>query len=58
MAAIATSVTAPNTQRQKTTLVTGWPDISTNQPIVPDISMAAVISALPLLMSAPMVIAP
>src|SRR5471032_684894 len=43
-AQINSSVPAPNTQRQNTTSSTGWPQISTNQPMVPEISMAAVIS--------------
>jgi hypothetical protein len=51
MAQIPSSVSAPNRQRQNTTSITGWPDISTNQPIVPEISMAAVISRLPVLIS-------
>ena len=42
---------APNRQRQKTTPLTGWPDMTTNQPIVPEITMAAVISVVPLAMS-------
>ncbi|MCY1243143.1 hypothetical protein D9M72_561460 [compost metagenome] len=53
-----TSVTAPKTQRQKTTLVTGCPDFSTNQPMVPEISIAAVISMLPRLSSVFMFAAP
>ncbi|MCY1429417.1 hypothetical protein D9M71_453330 [compost metagenome] len=46
-AQIASKVTAPNTQRQNTTSSTGWPDTSTNQPMVPEISMAATISSEP-----------
>ena len=45
------SVIAPKRQRQNTTPVTGCPDIKTNQPIVPEISMAAVISIVPRLIS-------
>ncbi|VEA72575.1 Uncharacterised protein [Serratia rubidaea] len=39
-------------QRQNTTLTTGWPDISTNQPIEPEISIAATISSEPRFISA------
>ena len=46
-AQISSKVPAPNTQRQNTTSSTGCPETSTNQPMVPDISMAAVISNEP-----------
>jgi hypothetical protein len=46
-AQISNNVPAPNTQRQNTTSNTGCPETSTNQPMVPDISMAAVISNEP-----------
>jgi len=46
-AQISNKVAAPNTQRQNTTSSTGCPDTSTNQPMVPEISMAAVISNEP-----------
>jgi hypothetical protein len=42
---------APNRQRQNTTPLTVWPDITTNQPIVPEISIAAVICTVPLRIS-------
>jgi hypothetical protein len=48
---ITIRVTAPKRHRQNTTPLTGWPDMITNQPIVPEISIAAVISAVPLRMS-------
>ncbi|MNJ31932.1 hypothetical protein D3C77_265860 [compost metagenome] len=41
---INSKVPAPNTQRQNTTSSTGCPDTSTNQPMVPEISIAATIS--------------
>ncbi|MNV83703.1 hypothetical protein D3C71_1775210 [compost metagenome] len=47
IAQISNRVAAPNTQRQNTTSSTGWPLTSTNQPMVPEISMAAVISSVP-----------
>ncbi|MNF56904.1 hypothetical protein D3C84_384090 [compost metagenome] len=46
-AQISNKVTAPNRQRQNTTSSTGCPDTSTNQPMVPEISMAAIISSEP-----------
>ncbi len=46
-AQITSRVTAPKTQRQNTTSSTGCPDTSTNQPMVPEISMAATISSEP-----------
>ncbi|CAI8716739.1 hypothetical protein EMIT0373P_10366 [Pseudomonas chlororaphis] len=46
-AQISSRVAAPNTQRQNTTSSTGCPDTSTNQPMVPEINMAAVISSEP-----------
>lgn len=46
-AQMTSKVTAPNTQRQNTTSSTGRPDASTNQPMVPEISMAATISSDP-----------
>ncbi|RYP57701.1 hypothetical protein DL771_011428 [Monosporascus sp. 5C6A] len=47
----ASSVSAPNTQRQNTTSATGWPERTTNQPIVPEMIMAAVISTVPRILS-------
>lgn len=41
------SVAVPNTQRKNTTLVSGCCDDITSQPIVPDISIATIISAAP-----------
>ncbi|MNP43995.1 hypothetical protein D3C76_1378410 [compost metagenome] len=41
---INSKVPAPNTQRQNTTSSTGCPDTSTNQPMVPEINIAATIS--------------
>jgi hypothetical protein len=40
-----------NRQRQNTTLKTGWSDITTNQPIDPEMSMAALISIVPRVIS-------
>jgi hypothetical protein len=40
-----------NRQRQNTTLKTGWPDTTTNQPIAPEMSMAALISIVPRVIS-------
>ncbi|SST07541.1 Uncharacterised protein [Acinetobacter baumannii] len=37
----------PNTQRQNTTSSTGCPESSNSQPMVPQISMAEVISSVP-----------
>jgi len=42
---VTSSATAPKAQRQNTTSMTGWPDMTTNQPIVPMIVIAAVISS-------------
>lgn len=47
----ASSASAPNAQRQNTTSITGWPERTTNQPIVPEIVMAAVISTVPRVLS-------
>ena len=47
----ASSVIAPNRQRQNTTSITGWPERTTNQPIVPEIVMAVVISTVPRVLS-------
>ncbi|GMG94078.1 hypothetical protein Cmtc_52980 [Cupriavidus sp. TKC] len=41
------STSAPNAQRQNTTWVTGRPDITTSQPMVPEITIAATISIIP-----------
>src|SRR4051794_36494250 len=46
-AQMTSSVSAPNAQRQNTTSMIGWPDMITNQPIVPRIAMAADISIVP-----------
>jgi len=39
--------TAPKAQRQKTTSSAGRPDCTTNQPMVPEMAMAALISSVP-----------
>jgi hypothetical protein len=41
------SATAPKAQRQKTTCSAGRPDCTTNQPMVPEIAIAAPISSVP-----------
>ncbi|WP_287207552.1 hypothetical protein [Mesorhizobium sp.] len=41
------SVIAPKAQRQKTTSMMGSPDMTTNHPIVPRITIAAAISTVP-----------
>jgi len=46
-AQVMSSATAPKAQRQNTTSMTGWPDMTTNQPIVPMMVIAAVISIVP-----------
>ncbi len=46
-AQITSRVAAPNTQRQNTTSSTGWPETTTSQPMVPQISMALIISRVP-----------
>lgn len=43
----AASVAAPNAQRQKTTSSADCPDCTTNQPIVPEMTMAPLISSVP-----------
>src|SRR6266567_3350655 len=45
------SVAAPKTQRQNTTSMTDRREITTNQLIVPEITIAAVISAVPHILS-------
>jgi len=53
---ISSKVIAPIAQRQNTTSANGWPELSTNQPMVPETSMAAVISNEPRRMDASMMI--
>ncbi len=45
--AIKQNVAAAKTQRQNTTSMIGSPEETTNHPIVPEIAIAAVISAVP-----------
>ena len=46
-AQMISSVIAPKAQRQKTTSMMASPDMTTNHPIVPRITIAAVISTVP-----------
>ncbi|MNF17693.1 hypothetical protein D3C80_2213540 [compost metagenome] len=46
-AQMTSKVSAPNRQRQNTTSSTGCPESITNQPMVPEMSMAATISNEP-----------
>jgi len=50
-AQIGSRIAAPKTQRQNTTLVTGWPDKTTNRPMVPEITIALAISITPRIFS-------
>ncbi len=46
-AQMMSNVSAPKAQRQNTTSMIGWPDRTTNHPIVPRIAIAADISIVP-----------
>jgi hypothetical protein len=50
MAQTTNSVAAPKTQRQNNSSMIGCPERTTNQPMVPEISMAAIICSVPVVL--------